>query len=151
MKTSDPNAHIKIDVFDLSDYIIKFYHKIEKPINNNRLNSVLYFIQAYFLMQIDEVCFIDDIIAREYGPVVPAVYTKYSQYGIDPIPLPKNPDHLLEATKSDAQLLFEVIDFTSEWSNSAMMSLIHDQRPYRHALNTHSRIIPPEKLKKYFG
>lgn len=142
--------HSKLDVFDICDYIIRFYYKIEKPINNNRLNGVLYFVQSYFLMQIDEVCFIDDLEARDYGPVVPQVYSKYSRYGLDPIPMPEG-EKLLEATKDDAALLFEVVDFTSDWSNSAMMKLINDQRPYRHALTTHSRTITPDTLRRYFG
>ncbi|MBR1382763.1 MAG: DUF4065 domain-containing protein [Ruminococcus sp.] len=143
-------GHIKYDVFELSDYIIKFYHKNKKPITNNRLNDILYFVQAYFLMQTDEVCFVDDLVARENGPVVPAVHRKYAEYGIDPIPMPKKPGKMMASTPEDAQLLYEVVDYTFDWSNSMMSNIVHDQRPYRHALNVPGRIITPEKLKKYF-
>lgn len=142
--------HQKYEVMKISEYVIKYYKDKNKPINNTRLQGVLYFIQAYFLMRTDNVCFIDDLEAREVGPVVPNVYAKYSSYGPDPLPISKDYSEPI-FTKADKEIIDEVLDYTFSWSNSAMTNLIHDQRPYRHAKNTHSRLIPPAKLKSYFG
>lgn len=142
--------HRKYDVIKLSEYIIKYYNDNQKKITKMRLQEILYFVQAYFLLQIDDVCFIDNIEAHIEGPIVPAVNAKYKEFGIDPLTVSKNysrPDF----TEADIDLIREVVNFTYDWSNTMMNNLIHDQRPYRHARDSHSKIIAPDKLKKYFG
>ena len=134
--------HRKYDVLRLSEFIIKYYNDNNRRITRMRLQEILYFMQAYFLLQTDNVCFIDNIEAH--------IDNKYRDSGIDPLYVPKTyvrPDF----TDADIELIREVLNFTYDWSNTMMTNLIHDQRPYRHARDTHSKIIPPDKLKKYFS
>lgn len=142
--------HKKYDVGKLSDYIILYYHENERRINNLRLNGILYFVQAYFLQQTGDVCFIEELEARDYGPVVASVYSKYSKFGVEDLPVNKN---ALDPgfTPSDRKLVHELLEFTSNMTNSMMTNLIHDQRPYRHARDSYGKVIRPEKLRKYFS
>ncbi len=142
--------HQKYDVLKLSEFIIKYYNDNNKRITKMRLQEILYFMQAYFLLQTDNVCFIDNIEAHIEGPVINAVNNKYRDAGIDPLYVSKTyvrPDF----TDADIELIREVLNFTYDWSNTMMTNLIHDQRPFRHARDSHSKVIPPEKLKKYFA
>lgn len=143
-------GHMKYDVMKLSEYIIRYYNDRDKIITCIRLQEVLYYVQAWFLMQTDDVCFIDNIEAKEVGPIIAPVNAKYKEYGANNIPVPKDYAEM-SMLPTDFRLLTEVIEYTFSWSNSAMTNLVHDQRPYRHALKTHSRIILPEKMKSYFG
>ncbi|MCR5142723.1 MAG: DUF4065 domain-containing protein [Ruminococcus sp.] len=142
--------HQKYNVFKVVDYIILFHHENGKKINNLRLNGILYFLQAYFLQQTGNVCFIEELEARDYGPVVPAVYSKFSKFGVEDIPNPKNTDDP-GFTPSDRKLIHELLEFTGKMSNATISNTIHDQRPYRHARDSHGKVIRPEKLKSYFG
>ena len=143
-------VHQKYNVFKLSDYIIKFHHENGKMINNLRLNGILYFLQAYFLQQTDNVCFVEELEARDYGPVVPAVYSKYSKFGVDDIPDNKDSEDP-GFTPADRKLVHELLEFTGRMSNSQITNIIHDQRPYRHARDSHGKVIRPEKLRSYFS
>ena len=103
--------HRKYDVLRLSEFIIKYYNDNNRRITRMRLQEILYFMQAYFLLQTDNVCFIDNIEAHIEGPVIQAVNNKYRDSGIDPLYVPKTyvrPDF----TDADIELIREVLNFT---------------------------------------
>ena len=68
---------IMYDVLLMAKYIIKYCNKSNLPISNLKLQKLLYFIQAAFLVEKGHACFPDEIEAWDFGPVVPAVYYKY--------------------------------------------------------------------------
>ena len=76
------------DVLEVCRHVINYSNEKEYGISNLKLQKVLYFIQAYFL--IDKTknapCFDDKIEAWNFGPVVPAAYHEYKQYGSGDIP-----------------------------------------------------------------
>lgn len=45
------------DVLDISRYIISYSNKMDYGISNLKLQKVLYFVQAYFLIQTGHPCF----------------------------------------------------------------------------------------------
>lgn len=80
--------HMGYDVLEVCRHVINYSNEKEYGISNLKLQKVLYFIQAYFL--IDKTknapCFDDKIEAWNFGPVVPAAYHEYKQYGSGDIP-----------------------------------------------------------------
>ena len=76
------------DAIDVSRYVINYSNQHEYGISNLKLQKILYFIQAYFLMSTlnHTACFQDVIEAWDFGPVVPSVYHEFKQYGAGDIP-----------------------------------------------------------------
>ena len=76
------------DVLEVCRHVINYSNEQDYGISNLKLQKVLYFIQAYFL--IDKTknapCFDDKIEAWNFGPVVPTAYHEYKQYGSGDIP-----------------------------------------------------------------
>lgn len=72
--------------YDVAHYIIQKFNEMNKAISNLKLQKVLYFIQAEFLVDINKPCFFEEIEAWDFGPVVPTVYRKYKIYGSANIP-----------------------------------------------------------------
>ena len=68
---------------DIARYIIN--HSIEKghSITNLKLQKLLYYVQAKFLVDYDEECFEDEILNWNYGPVVESVYEIFKVNGRD--------------------------------------------------------------------
>ena len=66
------------DVLDISEYIIKRGWELGDCINCFKLQKVLYFIQAQFMVTKNYPCFSEKIEAWNFGPVVPVAYKKYS-------------------------------------------------------------------------
>lgn len=73
-------------VFDIANYIIQLANKISYPglnflpdgITHLKLQKILYYAQAVFLIKKGEGAFQEKILARKYGPVVQEVYDKYT-------------------------------------------------------------------------
>lgn len=70
---------------NLAQYIIKRQLKINKPIDNFRLNKLLYIIQYKSLFTTNKPIFDDDIFAYQNGPVVENVYYYYRAFGALPL------------------------------------------------------------------
>ena len=114
-----------------------------------KLQKILYFIQAYFLIkQPSRCCFDDKIEAWDFGPVVPKAYRKYKQFGSSDIPT------IIDFEKSDSNdcitgddknLINTVIDKFADYSATDLVGLTHKQSPWIDAYIPHmNREITPE-------
>lgn len=74
------------DAVSIARFVINYSNKQEYGISNLKLQKIMYFIQAYFLITQDKPCFSDDIEAWDFGPVVPAAYHEFKQFGSGNIP-----------------------------------------------------------------
>ena len=73
-------------VLDVSRHVINYSNTQDYGISNLKLQKILYFIQAFFLVSTPEQCFEEKIEAWDFGPVVPEAYREYKQYGSGDIP-----------------------------------------------------------------
>ena len=73
-------------VIDVCEYIIYYSNKRNYSLSNLKLQKLLYFVQAYFLIKFNEPCFAEDIEAWDFGPVVPVAYHVYKRFGAGEIP-----------------------------------------------------------------
>lgn len=74
------------NVIDIATYIINYSNEIGSPVNNLKLQKLLYYVQAAALVKANHMCFDSEIIAWKFGPAVPEVYHYYAEYGRDDIP-----------------------------------------------------------------
>ena len=65
------------NVLDISKYVINYSHDIGASITNLKLQKILYYIQAAFLVNKQEKCFAEPIVAWEFGPVSVETYNQY--------------------------------------------------------------------------
>ena len=59
---------------DIARYIIWYCKNHGYTISNLKLQKILYFVQAEFLVSAGAPCFYQDIEAWDFGPVIPEVY-----------------------------------------------------------------------------
>ena len=74
------------NVIDIATYIINYSNEIGSPVNNLKLQKLLYYAQAAVLVKTNHMCFDSKIIAWKFGPAVPEAYHYYAEYGRDDIP-----------------------------------------------------------------
>ena len=76
------------DVLDVAHYIITYSNEKNYGISNLKLQKLLYFVQAHFLLNQPKhkPCFDEPIQAWDIGPVIVKVYLQYKQYGSSDIP-----------------------------------------------------------------
>ena len=73
---------------DVAYFVINYANDHKYNISNLKLQKLLYYIQAAFLLKSEgkELCFSDRINAWLHGPVVETVYYSFSKFGGKPIP-----------------------------------------------------------------
>lgn len=150
------------DALEVSRHIINYSNDAGYGITNLKLQKLLYFVQAYFLIKKGCLCFRDNIEAWNFGPVVPSVYREYKRYGaffafsvetyIDPLTLKRKrfDDSVISA--EDKKLIDSVVDAFADCSNSRLTDLVHGQTPWQEAYRPdHGKVISANAMKKFFA
>lgn len=65
---------------DVARYIINFCIDSYNPISNLKLQKILYYVQAAFLLEEGKPCFKDEIVKWKHGPVIKEVYDNYVRF-----------------------------------------------------------------------
>lgn len=76
------------EVRDIAAYVIEEYNRRGVRISNFKLQKVLYYIQARYLVDYDIPAFYGVIEKWQLGPVVPEIYAEYKYNGPDNIAKP---------------------------------------------------------------
>ena len=156
------------DVQDVARFVINYSYNIDSPISNLKLQKILYFIQADFLSGLGRPCFNEDIVAWDFGPVVPKVYHEYKKFGSSFIPLvekyvdDKNgiwnsrivryTDECIKA-EEDRKRIKEMVEECSKYSAAQLVEITHNQTPWedaRYSFNP-NKIITQSAIQNYFA
>ena len=158
-----------LDALNVARYIINFSNKKSYGISNLRLQKLLYFVQAYYLSRPDSTgpCFDEEIVAWDFGPVVPTVYHEYKCFGNSNIPevntfLSFDPDKIWSVHRSpfdensipqgDRTIISSVIDRFANYSTTSLETITHNQKPWKDAyIKKGNRTISKEAIKEYFS
>lgn len=131
-------------VLDVSRHVINYSNEKEYGISNLKLQKILYFIQAFFLVSTSEQCFEEKIEAWDFRPIVPEAYREYKQFGSGDIPsisyiIDFNNEDIWESKaikykdniilKPDKQRMESVVDKFADYSATDLVSIIHAQTP----------------------
>lgn len=65
----------------IADYVIEYCNDNGIEINNLKLQKIMYYLQAKFLVDLNEPLFDENLQKWKYGPVVPSVYHEYKDNG----------------------------------------------------------------------
>ena len=123
-------------VKDICNYVIDYYNEKDCGVSNLKLQKLLYFIQAYFLVIKNERCFFEDIYAWDFGPVVPEAYRKYVMYGACNIYKKcseRDRIRMRMIDEDDKELINRVLDKFADYSSTQLVTLTQHQRPWMDA------------------
>lgn len=136
--------------YDVAHYIIQKFNEMNKAISNLKLQKVLYFIQAEFLVDINKPCFFEEIEAWDFGPVVPTVYRKYKIYGSANIPF-NSYEKKIFFLENDRKRIDEMIEQCSNFSASALVEITHRQSPWIESYKKgRNSVITRESIRSFF-
>lgn len=139
------------NALDVAKYIIDHEAQSKRAVSNLRLQKLLYFVQAQFVMNSKDgrPCFTQRMEAWDFGPVVPEVYRKYKYYGSAMIPY-GIPEQTAIST-SDGKLIDDILNHCAKYSTSELVEITHAQTPWKRAYrNGFSNEITPDAIRAYF-
>lgn len=119
------------DALCVAEYIIRYCKWFDIPMSNLKLQQVLYFVQAEFLVGLHKPCFHNTIIAWDFGPIVPEVYHMYKCYGGMPIYLHEFYYDINDIDEHHRDLIDNMIDKIKEVSYAKLVDIIHNQMPWK--------------------
>ena len=116
--------------------------------SNMKLQKMLYYEQGFHLVVFGTPLYEEDIEAWMYGPVVPAVYEVYKDYGYNGI----DPGEAEEISLSDReQALFdEVYKVYGAYSAIGLMNMTHRESPWANTPAGVGSVISREKMVEFF-
>lgn len=154
------------NVLDVCRHVINYSNDKDYGISNLKLQKVLYFIQAYFLISTNEQCFKEKIEAWDFGPVVPEAYREYKQFGSGDIPTVSfivdfDEENIWESkireyrdniiASADKVRIDAVVDKFSDYSATDLVSITHRQAPWKKAYQRgRNNEITVAAIKEYF-
>ena len=155
------------NVLDICRYVINYSNDRGYGITNLKLQKVLYFVQAYFLITTSKQCFKERIEAWDFGPVVPEAYREYKQFGSSNIP---SVSYYVEVNSKDfwnskvktyrkevisnrdQNRIDAVVDRLSDYSATDLVEITHNQTPWMDAYVPYrNNEITPQAIKEYFN
>lgn len=135
----------------VAKHIIRRCDELGRTISNLKLQKILYFVQAEFLVDTGSPCFREAIEAWSFGPVVPEVYHEYKVYGSANIPV-RTTDNMGLITKEDEERINIMVDECSKYSASQLVEFTHHQDPWINAYaQGFNREITTESIRHYFA
>ena len=135
----------------IARYIISRQSECNRSVSNLRLQKLLYFVQAYFFLSLDEPCFKNRIEAWDFGPVVPEVYHKYKRFGS--MIIQENEKCSIEdIDEEDCQKIDEMLDACADKTTRELVNITHEQKPWKRAYkNLFSNEITQESIRDMFA
>ena len=105
----------------------------KESMTHKKLQKLCYYAQAWHLALLNEPLFADEIQAWIHGPVIPALYARYADYGWNEIPKAESSD--LVFPEKTLQVLETVWNTYKGLDGDQLESLTHSEGPWIEARN----------------
>lgn len=136
---------------DVTDLVLYWANRDGDLISNLKLQKLLYYAQAWYLVNFTVPLFDDLIEAWDFGPVIPNVYHEYKRFGCDPI---KYHD---EAGKEEKQFSKEQLEFLVEFYDvyigipaHTLVSISHNEKPWIEGYGRASKVIDVNTMQDFY-
>lgn len=135
----------------IAGYIISYSRKKGYLISNLKLQKLLYFVQAEFLVNTGKTCFPERIEAWAFGPVIPEVYDRYQRYGSTDLPdtacdLRGNID------PKDKAIIESMVDRLADYTSAQLTDIPqHQDQWIKVYLPECRKMISKENIREFFA
>lgn len=136
---------------DVAKYIIWYCKEEEYSISNLKLQKLLYFVQAQFLVVTGHPIFNEKIEAWDFGPVVPEVYQHFKLWGSSEIPRIVANQANNKILIKDQEVIDEILGVCAPYSANTLVDITHHQDPWQDAYKKYrNNVITKKSIKEYF-
>ena len=119
-------------------------------VSNLKLQKILYYVQAQFLLNYEKPCFQESIEAWDIGPVVPVAYRKYTKYGGASI-FRADKEDIGYISPEDLAQIWSVVVSCADHTAAELTKITQQQTPWKKAYNPYkANIIPNESILTFF-
>lgn len=151
---------------EIARYTINYINKQNEEITNLKLQKILYYIQAAFLVETGEPCFPDEIVCWQHGPVVRIVYDEFRIYEAGSIPKQERVKKMVfkngmlkfeeqpyqdpQMSTEQKKLIDRVLNGLMSYDAWYLVDRTHEEAPWKDMNNNYNAEILTDKIKEYF-
>ena len=129
--------------------ILELLRSLTNDFSNLRINKLLYFIQGAFIIEYGETCFENKILAWQFGPVIPEVYSAIKNNNIDELEDLNKPN--INNNAIDKSLVERVVKGFENKTSWELVDITHRQAPWVDAYDSgYNMEITPESMKDFY-
>lgn len=114
-------------------------------ISNLKLQKMMYYQQGFHLAYFGTPLFDEDIVAWQYGPVVPSVYKEYKSFESNSISTSKEG---ISLSDDEEELFNNVYEEYNRFSAVALMKMTHEESPWK--TTEINSVISRDKMMAFF-
>ena len=133
-------------------YIIAYEHQQNRCVRNLRLQVLLYFVQAKYLVSTGDPLFGTPIEAWISGPVVPLVYQEFRIFGGATIPISERTSDIHALRNEDAAIINPMLERCANYPTTYLIGNSRKQKPWRDARSSwETNRITSKAILEYFA
>ena len=114
-------------------------------ISNLKLQKMMYYQQGFHLAYFGTPLFDEDIVAWQYGPVVPSVYKEYKSFESNSI---STSEEGISLSDDEEELFNNVYEEYNQFSAVALMKMTHEESPWK--TTEINSVISRDKMAAFF-
>lgn len=138
-----------MNALDVAKYFLYKANKDGELITNLKLQKLLYYAQAWYLVNYGEPLFHDEIKAWKFGPAIESVYHQYKKFRHTPI-IYKNKENIEQKIPTDVrEFLDEFYNVYISYSAVELLQFTHNDDPWKEAFES-STSINIDQMRKYY-
>lgn len=139
-----------ISAMNVAEYILNIANKDGDLISNLKLQKLLYYAQAWYLVNYGTPLFKEPIEAWELGPVVKEVYSQYKKFKAAPITYQSTNLESDIFTKKQIRYLDEFYDVFSKFTAHELVNMTHNEAPWKEAFENKEKEITLNAMRQYY-
>ena len=121
-------------------------------VTNLKLQKLLYYAQAWYLVNYQRRLFTEPIEAWKFGPVVRSAYFRWKKYSSTPIPYKCQGDEESAFQTRQLKFLTEFYRVFGGFSATELVSMTHNEDPWKEAYARGANSeITPVAMKAYYS
>lgn len=141
------------DAMTIAKWFIAWAQADEADLSNLKLQKLLYYAQGHHLALYGEPLFDDEIYAWSHGPVVPAVWRAFREFGSSDVTIDPDDFEWDEVDPDTTEFLIDVWENYGGFGAWRLRTMTHSEPPWRDSFERDvlNIAIPKDALHRYFS
>jgi len=144
------NLKITISALDVAKYFLFKANSEGDLITNLKMQKLLYYAQAWYLVNFNAPLFKETIKAWALGPVIREVYNEFKIFGASPIEYKHTGKEVKIFTEEQRNYLNEFYDVFFKFNAHELVNMTHNEKPWMDAYKNKTDI-SRQSMKSYYS
>ena len=139
-----------MNAIDVAQYLLYRANLDGEVITNLKMQKLLYYAHAWYMVNFDKPLFDDTIGAWDYGPAIYDIYRRYKKFGYSPIKYKHTGKEVEIFDKRQLEYLDQFYGKFIKYSAHTLARATHNDDPWKNARENGEEFIDNEVIKEYY-